>query len=205
MYTPKHFQNTNTTELIAFIKAHGFGILISQSEGNILASHIPIEISDDGSKLAGHIARGNQQWKNFSDDHEVLAIFQGAHSYISSSWYNHENVPTWNYIAIHVYGRIQIIEGEKLHLSLKNLVDKYEKNVANPVSVEKLSAEYIKKAMVGIVGFEITISKIEASYKLSQNRDQESFKNIIQELEKRNDDSSLQVAAAMKENGCPAI
>jgi transcriptional regulator len=201
MYTPKHFINNNSAEVKDFIKKNAFGILVSQSAGKILATHIPLELSDDGTKLNGHLSRGNAQWKDFEKSEEVLAIFSGPHAYISSSWYNHENVPTWNYIAAHVYGSIEIIDGEKLHSSLKHLIDKYEQSSEKPVSVEKLSPDYLKRAMHGIVGFEISITKIEASFKLSQNRDEMNYNNIVHELEKRHDGQSSQVAQAMKNNG----
>jgi transcriptional regulator len=200
MYTPKHFVNNNTDEVKDFIKKNAFGILVSQSAGKILATHIPLELSDDGTKLTGHLSRGNAQWKNFQSEEEVLAIFSGPHTYISPSWYNHENVPTWNYTAAHVYGTITIIDGDQLYNSLKHLVDKYEKHSAKPVTMESLSPDYVKRAMLGIVGFEISITKMEASFKLSQNRDEVNYNNIIHELEKREDDQSSQVAKAMKRN-----
>jgi transcriptional regulator len=200
MYTPKHFVNNNTDELKDFIRENGFGILVNVVEGKPTATHIPLALSDNGTKLFGHMARANKQGKSFEADEEVLAIFSGPHAYISSSWYDHENVPTWNYIAIHVYGKIKIIEGEALYQSLKHLVDKYEKHSEKPVSIETMSPEYVKRSMQGIIGIEITISNIEASYKLSQNRDQKNYQNIIHELEKRKDHQSDQVAFMMKRN-----
>jgi len=198
MFVPKYAQNNDLTEVKAFIKQNSFGILVSHSVDKMVATHIPLEFSFDESKLVGHISRANPQWKKFHDDSEVLAIFSGPHAYISSSWYDHENVPTWNYIAAHVYGRIKIIEGEELYQALKHLVDKYEASSAHPVSVETMSQDYVHKSMRGLVGFEITITSIEASYKLSQNRDQKNHTQIINELEKRPDPGSTQVAAEMK-------
>jgi transcriptional regulator len=127
-----------------------------------------------------------------------MIIFPGPHAYVSSSWYDHENVPTWNYIAVHVYGKIKIIEGEELHAALKQLVDKYEKGSEHPVSIEKMSPEYVRQSIRGLIGFEIDITSIEASYKLSQNRDKKNYMNIINELEKRGDHDSKSVAAEMK-------
>jgi transcriptional regulator len=200
MYVPRQFKNNEPAQIKDFIRSNGFAILVSQCEGKIVATHHPLELSEDGEKLSGHISRANPQWKNFNQDTEVLAIFNGPHAYISSSWYNHENVPTWNYIAVQVYGKISIIEGEQLIQSLKTLVDKYEKNSVNPVSVEKMSPEYFQHAIKGVVGFEISISKIEASYKLSQNRDQVNHDAIVKQLEKRNDGDDRKVAEAMKKS-----
>lgn len=198
MHTPTHFKNTNLNEVKDFLKLNSFGILTCQSESGILATHIPIELTDDENKLVGHISRANPQWQNFNNAAEVLAIFSGPHAYISSSWYNHENVPTWNYIAVHVYGKIQIIEGEALLDSLTKMVNKYEKNSVRPVALEKMSPEYVMRAIQGIVGFEISITRIEATYKLSQNRDVASYNNIIHDLEKRQDANSSQIANEMR-------
>jgi len=200
MYVPKYSQNNDFGTIKDFIRHNGFGILVSQSNQKMLATHIPMEFSGDETKLVGHISRANPQWKNFGGSSEVLAIFPGPHAYISSSWYDHENVPTWNYIAVHVYGKIEIIEGEQLYQALKHLVDKYESASARPVSVERMSPDYVRKSIQGIVGFELTISSIEAAYKLSQNRDEKNHQNIIHELEKRKDYSDLQIAAEMKKN-----
>src|SRR5918993_3986572 len=198
MFVPKYAHNNDDSEIKEFIKQNSFGILISHSSGKMIATHIPLEFSKDGSKLLGHISKANPQWKNFETDCEVLVIFSGPHAYISSSWYDHENVPTWNYIAAHVYGKIHIMEGEALYQALKDLVDKYETSSANPISMDRMSPDYVRKSMQGVVGFEINITSIEASYKLSQNRDQKNHTQIIDELEKRNDPGSRQIASEMK-------
>jgi transcriptional regulator len=198
MFVPKYAQNNDAVEIKEFIKHNGFGILISQSSQKLMATHIPLQFSQDESKLLGHMSKANPQWKNFEADAQVLAIFSGPHAYISSSWYDHENVPTWNYIAAHVYGNIRIIEGDELYEALKHLVDKYEASSTHPVSVETMSAEYVRKSMQGVVGFEITVTAIEAAYKLSQNRDQKNHQQVIHELEKRNEPGSLQIANEMK-------
>ena len=150
--------------------------------------------------MHGHIAKENPQWRGFEENDTVLAVFSGPHSYISSSWYDHENVPTWNYLAVHVYGKIKIIEGEAAINSLKKLVDKYEKNSQNPVKIEDLSSKTLRQVR-GIVAFEIEITSIEATKKLSQNRDENNYKNIISELEKTQDQASIAVATEMKK--CP--
>jgi transcriptional regulator len=198
MYVPKHFQNDDSDEVKNFIEQNGFAILISQNDGRLWGTHIPLLLSEDRSKLHGHISKANLQWKNFKPDGEVMAIFTGPHAYVSSSWYDHENVPTWNYIAAHVYGKIKLVEGGVLIDSLKKLVDKYEKNSVNPVSLEKMTTEYVSKSVQGLVGFEIEITEIKAAYKLSQNRDQVNYQNVVRELEKRNDKNSFDVAQQMK-------
>lgn len=201
MYIAKTNRNENQEELLEFIRQNGFGILISQVDGKPWATHIPLYLSSDGNKLTGHISRGNSQWKSWSDTTEVLAIFQGPHTYISSSWYDHENVPTWNYIAVHVYGSIRLIEGEELVSSLKHLVNKYEKASEHPVIVEGMSEKFFTNEVRGIVAFEINVAKVEAAYKLSQNRDEKNHNHIISELEKRGDENSVGIANAMRKFG----
>lgn len=198
MYKPKYVTNEDRKELHAFIRKNSFGILINQVDGKPWATHIPFTLSEDGSKLTSHISRGNQQWKHFLPDQEVLVIFSGPHSYVSSSWYNHENVPTWNYIAVHVYGTIRIIEGDELKNALKKLMDHYEADSSHPVSMENMTPSYIEKEIRGIVAFEITISQIEAAYKLSQNREKEDYENVITELNKKEDNNAKEIAREMK-------
>jgi transcriptional regulator len=198
MYSPAFAKNNDDAAIKEFIKQNGFGILVSQAEQRLVATHIPLIFSTDETKLLGHLSKANPQWNKFNEDSDVLAIFSGPHAYISSSWYDHVNVPTWNYIAVHVYGKVKIIEGNELYQSLKHLVDKYETISNNPVSVEKMPAEYVSKSMKGLVGFEIMISSIEATYKLSQNRDKKNHQNIIDELSKATDHGSHMIAQEMK-------
>jgi transcriptional regulator len=203
MYIPDINKNENQEEIVDFLQKNSFGILVNQTNGNLWATHIPLELdtNENGKQvLYGHIAKENPQWESFKDNDQILAIFTGPHSYISSSWYDHENVPTWNYIAVHIYGTIKIIEGEAVIESLKKLVNKYEQNSKNPVRVEDFS----KKTMMqtrGIVAFEIEITEIQAKRKLSQNRDEKNYLNIISELEKTNDNQAIAVANEMKK--CP--
>lgn len=200
MYIPKLYENTNLEEIKEFIQEHSFGILVTQQNGKSLATHIPLELSkndDDKDVLVGHISKANPQRHNFNNENEILAIFTGPHSYISSSWYDFEEVPTWNYIAVHIYGAIKIIEGEALYKSLKNLMDKYEKASKNPLKIEDLSKKTMRQ-INGIIGFEIEIKTIQAAYKLSQNRDEKNRKTIVSELENTNDSGSQAIAKYMK-------
>lgn len=200
MFIPNHYKNENIEEVKSFLNENSFGILISQVDGKISGTHIPMELDTDENGenvLVGHIAKANPQSKNLKNKEEVLAIFNGPHSYISSSWYQKENVPTWNYVAVHVYGKVKIIEGKELLESLKRLVDKYEQNSENPVSVKKMSSGTLKQVN-GIVGFSIKINEIQAAYKLSQNREDKDYNNITDELEKIGNSNSIGIAEEMK-------
>ncbi len=202
MYIPDRFNNEDMTAVKDFISHNGFGILIHQGNQKLLGTHIPM-LLDKNKKgkdiLTGHLSRANPQWKHFKDNGDVMAIFMGPHTYISSSWYQKESVPTWNYIAIHVYGKIKIVEGEALIDDMRRLVDKYEKHSKDPVVVDRLSAKTMEM-MKGIVGFQIEITEIQAAFKLSQNRDEKDFNNIIQELERSDDFHAKAVAEEMKKN-----
>jgi transcriptional regulator len=203
MYTPEIYKNENSEEIKKFLQENSFGILINQSNGKLCATHIPLEldVNKEGEDvLYGHISKENPQWKGFTDNDQVLAVFSGPHSYISSSWYDHENVPTWNYVAVHVYGKIKIIEGEGVVESLKKLVDKYEQNSEKPIRIEDLSQKTMLQSR-GIVAFEIKITEIQATRKMSQNRDAKNYQTIINELEKINTDQSIATAKEMKK--CP--
>ena len=201
MYTAPYHHNDNPEEIRAFIRSNGFGILVNTLQGKPWATHIPMLLDTNDTEqevLVGHIAKANPQWHHFVAQPDVLAIFTAYHAYVSASWYNHENVPTWNYIAVHCYGKIRIIESEKLHESLKKLVDKYEAHSEQPMRLEAMSEKMVQVQMRGIVGFEIAIEKIEANYKLSQNRNEEDYQRIILELERRGDEHSLNIAAEMR-------
>ena len=199
MYIPEYQKNKNSSEIKQFLREHSFGILVTQSQGKPTATHIPLalEVDDRGKEvLTGHIAKANQQWKDFGQNQEVLCIFNGPHAYISSSWYQEEEVPTWNYIAVHVYGKIKILSEKEVMASLHRLVDTYEAGSQNPVSLKTMSASTLKQVK-GIVGFQIEITDIQAKYKLSQNREQD-HPRIIAELEKRNDGGSREISKRMK-------
>ena len=200
MYIPKIYENQNLEEVKQFIQENSFGILVSQQDGKSMATHIPLELSknDDGNDvLVGHISKANPQWHNFKDKGEILAIFNGPHSYISSSWYDFEEVPTWNYIAVHVRGTIKTIEGKALYNSLKALMEKYERPSKNPVKIEDMSDKTMRQ-INGIVGFEIEITDIQAAYKLSQNRDDKNHETIVDELEDTSNPGSKAIAEQMK-------
>ena len=201
MYIPEHYRNENQEDIKNFIHQNGFGILINQNNGKLWATHIPLLLEEKDGKqfLVGHVSKENPQAKSFKTNDEILAIFSGAHTYISSSWYDHENVPTWNYLAVHIYGKVKLHSLEESIESLKRLVDKYEAKSEKPIRVEDLSQKTMLQAH-GIVSFEIEITAIEAKKKLSQNRDDKNYQTIISKLENSNDYQSIEVAKEMKKN-----
>ncbi|MBK9483669.1 MAG: FMN-binding negative transcriptional regulator [Chitinophagaceae bacterium] len=201
MHIPKLFEITDNSIIEKFINENGLATLITKGSPFPVGTHIPIdlEINENGNKvLWGHISKANPQWKDFENDENVLVIFLSpVHSYISSSWYNHPNAPTWNYLSVHITGKLKIIEGEKLWETVRRLTNRYEQKSEHPVSLDTLP-ESVQKQMNGIVGFEIRIDKVEAAFKLSQNRNDEDFENIVKQLRLSNELSSRLMADVME-------
>ncbi len=198
MYIPAHYKNENLEEVKEFIAQNSFGILVNQVKGRPWATHIPLELDLDQEGrdiLVGHISKANLQLKDFEKDQEVLCIFNGPHSYISSSWYKEEEVPTWNYIAVHAYGTLQLLDEGAILASLHKLVDKYQQNSDHPLSLKDLSPNTMRQTK-GIIGFQIVIKEIQAAYKLSQGR-KEDHPNIIHELKKMGCPNSSAIAKHM--------
>ena len=189
------------TEVQEFIQKNAFATLYSQVDGKPWATHLPLFLEKKSVGkfiLHGHLAKANPQAKQLANLEEVLVVFQGPHAYISSSWYTHENVPTWNYLAVHVYGKARLIEGEELLHHLKSLVDQYETGRPNRVQVETMTQSYLDGQIRALVGFEIEIKEIHASAKLSQNRDDENYERIVQQLEQSSLASDQEVAEEMR-------
>lgn len=201
MHLPKIYENLDLEAIEQFIHANPFGMIISQSNGNITATHIPMELVTDEDKnwsIIGHISRANAQGKTFEEGSEVLIVFQGAHSYISSSWYEHLNVPTWNYISVHLYGSIRIQSDDEVHNALTRLMNRYESPATSPVAINKLPEIYVHSELKGVVGFEVKVNRIQGAYKLSQNRNDADYSNIISALEKLKEADATLIAKEMK-------
>lgn len=201
MFIPKTNRIETPEEIWHFIDANSFALLMSRLNGRFWGTHLPIlsGTRPDGTRyLHGHLARANPQWHDWREDEEVVAVFTGPHAYISSSWYDHINVPTWNYIAVHVYGRLRIVEGEELYASVKALTDKYEAKSRRPVTMEGLPPELVERELKAVVGFALEITEIHGKEKLSQNRDDANHATIIRELEQRNGLFDVDIASEMR-------
>ncbi len=201
MYIPKINALSEKETIYRFIRENPFAIIISSSNGAIMATHMPVELEESilgEMVLRTHIAKQNPQWNNFESIEELLVIFNGPHAYISSSWYDHVNVPTWNYIAVHVYGKPKILGREDTISLLTRLVDRYEKSSANPFTMDKLSDAYLDSHLKALVAFEISIDKIDAKQKLSQNRNAHNFELVINALDAQAEAQSNAVKTEME-------
>jgi transcriptional regulator len=221
VYIPEHFRLRHDEDAPAFMRAHPFAILISSTEDGPFATHLPLSIVEQEGKLLlrGHVSKANPHWKYLEQQPRCLTIFHGPHSYISPSNYvARESVPTWNYAAVHVYGNARLFSAmrisstsgsstsssstdgsppDDLHAMLEELMQTFE-----PVyreQWESLSHTFRENMLRQIVGFEITATKVEGKFKLSQNRPRQDQSNVMASLEKSEDSVISGVARMMKE------
>ncbi|QTD41938.1 FMN-binding negative transcriptional regulator [Sporosarcina sp. Te-1] len=199
MYTPKYYKVTDMEEIKDFISKNSFAIFVSTRDGRSIATHLPILFQQEGEDyvVTGHMAYGNPQWKTLQESEEILLIIQGPHSYISSSWYENENVPTWNYQAVHLYGTPTILSQEDLVQDLTRLLEKYESHRPDGALWNTLSRDLLDKELRGIVGFKIKVNEVQAAFKLSQNRNDRDYETIIEKLRAEEDENSHQIAKVM--------
>ncbi|WNB90956.1 FMN-binding negative transcriptional regulator [Bacillus sp. NEB1478] len=200
MYIPEYFKLDDEETIYDFIEKYSFATLFTQHKGQPYATHLPLILNKDENSLYGHFARPNEQWEDAANQ-QILVVFQGPHCYISPSWYETTKaVPTWNYVSIHLYGKLEIIEDQEIILdSLNDMVNKYESS-ESLYNLDAVESSFIKGMSKGIVAFKINITKIEAKAKLSQNHTVERQELIIKELEKTSNYDNKQVAELMKKN-----
>jgi len=201
MYIPAAFAEPDLTTLHDFIEQNSFGLLVSEVDGLPFASHLPLLLertTGPHGTVVGHMARANPQWRN-AGGQTALAIFSGPHAYISPTWYEAEQVvPTWNYAAVHVYGRVKVVEDEDALLEIvQETVRVYEQAMPQPWSFDGSSA-FVKRMLAQIVGFRIEIVKIEGKWKLNQNHPVERRKKVINALRDRRDENAKAVADMME-------
>lgn len=201
MYIPKHFQVTDLEKMISFIRENSFGILFSQYDGELFATHLPFVIKTDENGeyyLISHFAKANSHWEFIRD--RVLVVFPGPHSYISAAWYQEENtVPTWNYIAVHVYGDfIRVDDRKELIKIIEDTIDYFESPSENPWKTD-LSNEFNSRLLDAVVGFKIKMNRIEGKWKLSQNHSVERRKRVIEGLRKTNNAEARKIADLMEQ------
>jgi transcriptional regulator len=201
MYSPSYNRIDDKAELLAFLRANSFPILVTGTGGVLQASHLPVTIHSEGPQIVidMHMAKNNPQWKEFFDD-EVMVIFAGPHAYISPRWYeDEERVPTWNYAAVHAYGVVKIISERKAkYESQRRLIESLD-----PQWLPKFDAlrqEYVDRMLEGIVNFAIPVTRLETRWKLSQNRGRQEMELIAAELEKSPDTSARALAALTRKH-----
>jgi len=201
MYTPKHFEMTDGAEVLNFMQRYSFATIVSIQNNLPVATHLPFAIKEDEQQitLLSHFARANGQITGIAGQ-EVLVIFAEPHAYISPSNYEkQQNVPTWNYVAVHAYGEIKIItDDDKAMLLLEDMINTFEEGYLK--QWQSLDQSYRQKMLKGITAFEIAVNRIEGKKKLSQNRSQLERESIISNLNKSLHTSEKTIAAYMENN-----
>ena len=201
MYLPRHYAVTDRQQLHDFIKANGFGIMFSGNGPEPVASHLPFILDEDAGEqgtLLAHMAGANRQWRH-ADGQTVLTVFQGPHTYVSPTWYQDpETVPTWNYVAVHVYGTLKVVKDEQqFQQIISRLTDYYETSLPQPWKAE-FTSEYAQQMMKRIVVFEIEIEKMQGKWKLNQNHPEERRQRVVDVLKTYTDDNSKGIVTLME-------
>ena len=203
MYVPPHFSVTDLPTLHSAIERYSFALLVSTAGEEPFASHLPLLLDrDDGryGTLVGHMARANPHWQQAAGQ-TAMAVFAGPHAYISPRWYEAERVvPTWNYLAVHAYGRLQVIDDldESIAL-LQRTVEHYEASLPEPWQVDA-PADFVAGLARQVVAFRIPIERLEGKWKLNQNHSPERRQKVAEALERQGNGVSWEIARLMRES-----
>lgn len=202
MYDLSYFKAEDKNDILQFVKEHSFAFLTgSFNNGKQAGTQVPFMIEERNGELflQAHIMRNTDHHKAFKENPEALVVFTGPHCYVSGTWYRNMHIAsTWNYMSVHMHGKVKWMSDEELIALMKKLTMHYEgNNSASATIYDNLPPEFLKRMLPAIVGFEINVEEMENVFKLSQNRDPESYDTIISELKKRGIDEQ-QVAEEMK-------
>lgn len=195
MYDLPHHKEKDQEEIIQFMKDHPFVFLTGPDADNKpVVTQVPVFIDEKDGKyfLTGHIMRNTDHHKAFEQNKNVLAVFTGPHTYVSATWYTKPVGSTWNYISVHAHGTIRFGDTDELKSVLQRLTLHYENgNTASTTVFNNLPSEYTERMMKAIVPFEIEITDLQHVFKLSQDRDEKSYDNIIQKLKQKDGDAKI--------------
>jgi transcriptional regulator len=200
MYVPKHNQQEDRAALLAYMRAYSFAVLATSGSGGLTATHLPFVIEEEGGRitLLAHMAKANPQWRDFAAGAEALAIFMQPHAYVSPRLYDsRQNVPTWNYVAVHAYGRPVLIEERAAKLELQQkLIRRHDAGYL--AQMAELPESYIDARLAAIVSFSIAVTRIDARYKLSQDKNPAERERIARELEAGGEGVAADMARLMR-------
>jgi transcriptional regulator len=203
MYIPEFNRVRDHADMVAFVQANPFAILVSASVRGPFATHIPILFRESESQMTlhGHMAKANPHWEILQNGQESLAIFHGPHAYISPSLYeSRESVPTWNYAAVHVYGNaIVVTDPERLLDETRDIINRFDPDYY--AQWNSLSDKFRDGMLKHIVGFEMVATRIEAKFKISQNRTKTDQAAIISSLGQSTDSAVAEISKLMKRQG----
>lgn len=206
MYIPSSFAESRTAIMQTLLQQHPLGTLVTLDPDGLTANHLPFELDTSVGEfgvLRAHAARANPFWRSASRDTDALIVFQGPQTYISPQWYpskkeNGKAVPTWNYITVHAYGPITIVEqAQWLRSQLATLTRRHEASQPVPWRLDEAPAAYIEQLLTLIVGIEIPIRRLMGKWKLSQNQSDGNRRGVIAGLQQQSDGQAQAVATAM--------
>jgi transcriptional regulator len=212
MYVPAHFEETRQEVLSRLIHDHSLAALVTLGSDGLNANHIPLELDPAPAPLGtlrGHVARGNPVWQDFSRDVEVLAIFQGPQAYISPAWYQTKRetgkvVPTYNYIVVHAYGPMRIVEDRVwLRALVERLTNRHEAGKPEPWKVTDAPADFIEQMLGAIVGIEIPLTRLVGKWKVSQNRPAVDREGVVKALGEMEDGGARAMSGLVKKVAGP--
>jgi transcriptional regulator len=195
MYNYPHYKEHDKKKILEFMQSHPFITLIgTDRNGRIEATQIPVLVEEKEGKLFiyGHIAKKSDHHQAFEENPDALALFTGAHTYVSGTWYsgNPHQASTWNYISIHARGQIKFLDESGLVELLKKLSLHFENNnLTSSTIYDNLPGEYKEKLIKAILAFELEVTEMDNVHKLSQNRDEKSYDNIVQQLKQQEGDA----------------
>ncbi|RZL46125.1 MAG: hypothetical protein EOP00_15950 [Pedobacter sp.] len=200
MYHNPKFEEKDSNKVLAFMQAHAFITLIGYDGIYPVATQIPVQIYnvENGIRIVGHIMKKTDHHQAFTENENVLALFTGAHAYISAAVYEKPAVAsTWNYSAVHAKGKIRLMDNDETRKVIEQLTNSYEAP-NSPAAFHKMDDDYIESNLKAIVGFEILVQEINNVFKLSQNHPHANREKIAENLSQSNDIGAIEVAQQMK-------
>jgi transcriptional regulator len=198
MHIPSTFKEDDPTKLLKIMQENAFATIITNdSDGLPIATSLPflIKQKNDQFILQAHFAKANPQWEHLEKNKQVLVIFNGPHCYISPTWYKTQGVPTWNYVTVHAYGSATLFDSKKTATLIETLSDKYEATIATPWKAHNSGIKnYAENLLDHIIGFEITVQKLQGKVKISQNKTDDDLKSVVKALQQSSSEQELKIA-----------
>lgn len=207
MYVPAHFEESKIETLHDLMVAHPLATLVTMTSNGINANHIPLHLVKDKGQygtLQGHVARANSVWSDIDNNVESLIIFQGPNSYITPSWYptkqeNEKVIPTWNYVTVHAYGKLRVIDDPVwIKSQLELLTAQQEASFDKPWAVSDAPVEFTNKMISAIVGIEILITKLTGKWKVSQNQPALNQAGVVEGLKSLSNSEAIKIATLVE-------
>ncbi|MCX9156276.1 FMN-binding negative transcriptional regulator [Niveibacterium sp. 24ML] len=196
LYVPDHFAAPDRDAIIALIAQHPFATLISVAEGEPVITHLPL-VADPTGTLVGHVAHSNPHAALLADGAAVTAVFHGPHVYVSPTWYEQPGVPTWNYATVHVHAKVRVIEGEAAQAMLDHLIDTFDPDPLGETGTRHLRQDERAGMQAHIHCFALDMQRVEAKFKLSQNKSPADRLRVISALGQQDNPDADAIASLM--------